>query len=114
MALGQLDILVFSEDAGPLLAGLLEQAVDAIKGNVGVQRFTELDGLVLAVFQRLFLVPNLGEDQLEDLVELVLAAVGQDQLFQVLDDLLEVEVLLELQQGFLGRHDFGGGLQALR
>ena len=102
MALGQFDVLACFEDAGPLFAGFVKEAVDAVVGNLGVKRFAELDDLVLAILQRLFLVPDLGEDQLEDFVELVLAAVGQDQFFQVLDDLLEVEVLLELQQGLLG------------
>ena len=57
---------------------------------------TKLDGLVLAVFQRLFFVPDLGKDQLEDLIKLILAAVGQYQLFQILNDLFEIKIPFEL------------------
>ena len=76
MALGQLNVLALLEDAGPLVAGFVEEAVDAVVGDLGVQCLAELDHLVPPSLHRLLLVPDLGEDQLKDLVELILAAVG--------------------------------------
>lgn len=72
VAFGQFDVLAFLEDAGPLFAGFVKQVIDTVVGDLGIDGFAELDDLVRPILKRLLLVPNLGEDQLEYFVELVL------------------------------------------
>ena len=76
VALSQIDVVALFRNAGPFLAGFVEEIVDAVKSNFRVDGLAELNHFILAIFQRLFLIPNLGEDQLEDFVELILAAVS--------------------------------------
>ena len=64
--------------AGP---GSGREAVDAVKSDIGVERLAKLNDFVFPVLLRLFLVPDLGEDELEDFVELILAAVRENKLF---------------------------------
>ena len=97
MALGQFDVLAFLEDAWPLFASFVEEVIDAVVGDFGVERLAEFDDFVRPLLQRLFLIPNLGEDQLENFIEFVFAAVGQNQFFKILNNLFEVKILLELQ-----------------
>src|SRR5258708_32831240 len=113
MSLGRIDARGCLENAWPLFAGIVEEVVDAVVSDFGIECLTKFDDLVLPVLLRFLLVPDLGEDQLEDFVKLILAAVGKHQFFKFLNDLLEVEVLLELQQGLASFEDIFGCLPAL-
>lgn len=91
--LGKFDVLSFLEDARPLLAGFLKQPVDPVVGDVWVYGFTEFNCFIsFFILLGFLLIPNLGKDKLEYLVEFVFSAVGQDQFFKVLNDFLEIEL----------------------
>lgn len=108
MAFGQFDIFVFPKNTRPFFACLVKKGVDSIVGNLRIRCLAELDHLVPTVFHGLLFIPYLGKDQFENLVELIFSAVCQNQLFQILNDLLEIEISFELEnRPFLAENIFG-------
>jgi len=50
MSLRQFYIFSAFEDAGPLVTCLVEETIDPVVSNVGVQRLTKFDDLVFPIF----------------------------------------------------------------
>src|SRR4051812_36261651 len=90
MLRSRLDMLILVKDAWPFLHCSAKQVVDSVVSDSGVIRLPEGNLLILTISGGLFVV-DFGEDELEDLVELIHACVSQDQLFKILDDALEIE-----------------------
>lgn len=100
-------MFIFVKDAWPFLHCSTKERIDCFISGSSVIRLAKSDLQIFAISSSLLIV-DFGEDELEDLVELIHACVSQDQFFKVLDDAFEIERPSEvIESQFGGKNIFG-------